>query len=560
MSLLSMLSLPETARARAKEELNSSASQGVLALLSSGTPGASRPLEPTSGSGSASGMMTTQNGAAIAPEAAEIVVAYMQASEIRNGLPPALPPVPPSEAVSERAPANPAVRAYPRQADGHGIKLAGYNVSRWAEDWRMMKDPKKRDDLFDRLKYLPLGSDELGYLTLSGEMRLRSNMITNPGLTPSEHRRENLLRIFAGADVHVGPVRFFGELAHGELGGHNYGSPSAKSRNALVAQQMFGEISGDVDGTALGIRYGRQEFTDGTAGFLSQRDDNNIHYPLSGVRAWAQTKGVRIGLFDFEMVRLGLDGANDDKPDSATRFSGINAGFVVADTKDRKVFLDPFFWRERNDDTRWGGIIGREERYYLGARLWGSVERLTFDWAVSHQHGDFRGRDIDAWNAFIAQTYKVSAEGLQPKVGIHFDLGSGGGTFDQGTLRISRAPTAGTIGYSYQGALNITNLFQVSPNITISPFKDVDVTTELQRSWRLSERDAVYRGAGTAYARSQDVDGSHVGDAIRLQASWKIAPRVSLMARYEYFMPGAVLEALNLENSTYVATWASFRF
>jgi hypothetical protein len=474
--------------------------------------------------------------------------------------PSAQPSTPPSEAVTERAPANPAVRTYPRQADGHGIKLGGYNVSRWAEDWRAMRDPAKRDDPLDRLKYLGLDDSGKMYLTLSGEVRLRSNLTTNPGLVDSEFRRENLLRMFAGADLHLGPVRFFGELAHGGLDGHNIGTPVANRRNQLFVQQAFGELSGDVGGYTLGVRYGRQEFTDGTAGLVSQKEDNTIRTSMSGVRGWVQAGQFRADIFDFKQIKLGLEGTGDDVSDDATRFSGITMGVVLANTKTRKIFLDPFVWRERNDSLRWGAVSGREVRNYYGARLWGSIDRLTLDWVFDHQDGDFRGRNISAWQAAAAQTYVINPKGWSPKIGIHFDYGSGGGSYGTGTIHVMKTPTAGMIPYSYQGALNITNLFQASPNITISPFKVLDLTTELQHSWRANSNDAVYRSAGTAYAGSQNIRGSHVGDAIRLQASWKVTSRLSVIGRYEYFMPGAILDHLGYTNSHYVATWASFRF
>jgi hypothetical protein len=149
---------------------------------------------------------------------------------------------------------------------------------------------------------------------------------------------------------------------------------------------------------------------------------------------------------------------------------------------------------------------------------------------------------------------------LKPKPGIHFDYGSGGGAYGTGTIRNTRTITAGSIAYSYQLALNLTNLFQVSPNFTISPSKSLDLTAELQHSLRVDENDAVYRGAGTAYAGTQLVKGAHVGDAARLQATWKVSPRVSVIGRYEYFEPGAVLKAVGSKGSHFLAGWVSFRF
>jgi hypothetical protein len=482
------------------------------------------------------------------------VIAY---AEQRSGaVPPPLPSVPPSEAVEARAPANDAIRTYPRQADGHGIKLGGYNNSRWAEDWRIMRDPTERDDVLDRLKYVPIDGDGDAYLTLSGEVRVRTNYFSNPGLVSSEHRREDMLRLVAGADLHVGPVRFFGELVHAGIGGHNYGVPPAKSRNELLAQQAFGEISGDVGPAVLGVRYGRQEFTDGPALLVSQKDDNTVRTVFDGGRAWAQLSNARVDLFDFKLVGLGKGGIGDDETDDGTRFSGTTLGFVLADDEKRKLFLDPFVWRERKDEQRWGSMTAREIRKYYGARLWGSIDRLTIDWTVDHQAGSFDGRPINAWNFFIAQTYALRDKG--PKIGIHFDYGSGDDD-DSRAINTARNAHGGTIPYSYQGALTITNLLQVSPNFTVSPVKGVDVTVEYQRSWRAEESDAVYRASGTAYAGTDQLEGSHVGDAIRIQAGWKITPRLSLTGRYEYFEGGDLLDQLGYDRSHYLATWLSFR-
>ena len=46
-------------------------------------------------------------------------------------------------------PASPVSTAYPTSAAGDGNTVNGYNQSRWAEDWRKLCDPAKRDDLID---------------------------------------------------------------------------------------------------------------------------------------------------------------------------------------------------------------------------------------------------------------------------------------------------------------------------------------------------------------------------------------------------------------------------
>ncbi|OLI69651.1 hypothetical protein IXO151_14745, partial [Xanthomonas oryzae pv. oryzae] len=120
-------------------------------------------------------------------------------------------------------------KGYSLEAQGWGAKQGGnmWQV-RWAEDWSYLKDPSKRKIPFDPLKYIPLNEDGDVYVSLSNELRVRSNTLTNPGLVPGRHSQQQyLLRAFFGADFHVGEhFRLYTELAHGSLDGRNEGTKS----------------------------------------------------------------------------------------------------------------------------------------------------------------------------------------------------------------------------------------------------------------------------------------------------------------------------------------------
>ncbi|HZU64462.1 MAG TPA: hypothetical protein VFF98_12325, partial [Novosphingobium sp.] len=132
-------------------------------------------------------------------------------------------------------PAELAVSSYPSEAAGDGNATNGYNLSRWAEDWSKMCDARNRRDLVDRLKCIPFNSRHSIYLTLSGEIRERVNLTTNPGLLNAEGQRQEMLRLVGGADLHVGPyLRFYGEVAHGGLGGINLGSVTGTQKNDAI--------------------------------------------------------------------------------------------------------------------------------------------------------------------------------------------------------------------------------------------------------------------------------------------------------------------------------------
>ncbi|NJC32701.1 hypothetical protein GGR88_000175 [Sphingomonas jejuensis] len=472
----------------------------------------------------------------------------------------------PQEGFKERVDptaAAPAAESYPAEAIGDGVTTGGYNQSRWVEDWTRFRDPSRIDDPIDRLKYVPLAADGDVYLTLSGELRLRSNHTTNPNLREARAQRQDITRIVAGADLHLGRhVRLFGELAHGGLGGVELGTPAATLRNDLVVQQSFVDVTGEIADVDLGVRHGRQTFADGPNLMVVPRDNNTIFFVFNGTRAWARTSRVRIDLFDFHTTRLGTEGIGDDKVDRDRRFSGVSTGIVLPGSwfGQSKLYLDPFVWRLRNDNAVWGLRTGREVRDFYGIHLWGDVGRASIDWTVNHQGGHFDGRPISAWQIFAAQTFRLGEARTAPRIGVHVDYATGGGSFDGGTLGTALAPFGNNVYYSYQLYATPTNFIAFAPNISFQPMPKVRATLEVQRSWRQDVDDAVYRANGTAFAGTQLGDARHIADTYRAQIVWTISPRVSVTGRYEHLAAGRALTDANYRSSDFLAAWLSLRF
>lgn len=475
-----------------------------------------------------------------------------------------LDPVAPQMTGTKEAPATPSVVGYPAIGNGEGTLSGKYNVSRWAEDWRAMRDPARRDDPLDRLKYLPLTQEGDVYLTLSGEFRYRVQETTNPDLRDRAAQRQERTRIFAGADLHLGEhVRFYGELAHAGLSGVNLGAPGANLRNTLTLQQGFGEVKGQIGGAEIGVRGGRQEFTDGPNLLMAVRDDPTLHFVLDGVRGYVRGKRLRADVFDLNFVNYGREGLGDDRTDGARRFSGVTFGYVVPNDflGTSKLFFDPFVWRLRNRAAAWGRQTAREERMFYGLHLYGDVDRATIDWTVNYQAGDFGDRKISAWQAFLAQTWRIAKSAGAPRVGVHVDYGSGGGAASgQGSVRTASGLYGNNIYYSYQGFLTPTNLMAISPNITVQPVKNLRVTGEYTMAWRPNVGEAVYRASGAPFAGTQNVGGKHVADLIRAQAIWSVTPRISLTGRYEHMMVKDALSNAGYKNSDFLAGWISLRF
>ncbi len=479
---------------------------------------------------------------------------------------PAAPANPQTSGPKERSSAGtaaPLSEAYPVEAIGDGVTAGGYNQSRWAEDWSRYRDPAKRDDIIDRLKFISIAGDGDVYLTLSGELRLRVNATTNPNLREAEAQRQDINRIVGGADLHLGKhIRVFGELAHGGLGGRNLGTPAATLRNDLVVQQSFVDVTGNVAGADMGVRYGRQTFADGPNLLVVPRDNNTIFFVYNGTRAWARAKSLRVDLFDYRTTRLGDGGTGDDVSDDTRRFSGISGGIALPKSLlgGSKLYVDPFLWRLRNDRALWGTTTAREVRNFYGLHVWGDAGPVNLDWTINYQGGQHAGRPIEAWLVLLAQNYRLGKDRTAPRIGFHADYASGGGAYGRGTLRNSLAPFGNNIYYSYQLFATPTNLIAFAPNVTFTPLKNVRVSAEYQFSWRDTTTDAVYRANGTAFAGTQNVAGRKIAETTRLQAVWTISPRINVTGRYEHLAAGPALTNAGYKSSDFFAGWISFRF
>ena len=452
---------------------------------------------------------------------------------------------------------------YPVGLNGDGAVVGGYNTSRWGEDWSAMRDAGSRKSPIDRLKFLPLDSAGDIYATLSGEVRVRVNETTNPNLVNAEGMRQDFLRLVGGADLHLGKhFRVYGELLHGGLSGINLGNVLGTQRNGLVVLQSFAEATDRVQDVDLGVRYGRQEFTDGPNLITSQRDNNNIHITFNGFRGWARGATHRVDVFDFRPTALGTNGTGDDYSDSTKRFSGVSAGFIVPPALfgGSKLTFDPFYWRHRDTTNAWGTRVGLAKRYYVGAHLYGDIGRVAIDWSVDHQGGKFIDQQIDAWHALFSQNYRLGQNATAPRIGFHADYASGGGSNGTGKLRDAYTPFGNNIYYSYQLYETPTNLITLAPTFTFAPVKPVRVALEYQWAWRADVNDLIYRANGTNFPGTQNFHARKQAEVARAQAVWTVSRRLSVTGRYEHLQAGPALTLAGYHNSDFLSGWISYRF
>ena len=445
---------------------------------------------------------------------------------------------------------------YPAQANGDGSTHRAFSPQRWAEDWRPDIDKDHPDELLDRAKYLRIGPGPDTYLTLSGNVRLRADSVSNPDLERGPARVQLLRRVHLGADLHWGDhVRIYSEIAHGDVMGDRARESPGTFHNALALQQAFAEVGGEFGTLDAGVRFGRQEFTDGPAHLVSARDNNSVRLTMNGLRGWLRGRRVRIDLFEFRPTLYGRGGTGDDRSDPSRRFSGATLGITIGDDND--MFLEPFLWRDHNQRAAWGAERSESERYYGGARLWGKSGRLTFDWSANRQWGHFGARPIDAWQVSGWQALDIAAPPLL-RFSIGFDYASGGAS--HGRQQTADAPFGNGTYLSYGLFLTPSNLIAASAGVSGAPTSTLRISFDYRRAWKADDADAVYRAGGKVYAGTDRPTPRRIADIARLEAQWTLAPRAMIMMRVERLHAGSALRAAGHVGSSAVTGWLTLRF
>lgn len=444
---------------------------------------------------------------------------------------------------------------YPLAAAGWGPLVGnGRFMSRWAEDWRARRAAGRAP----ALKALPLGGG--GYLTVSGEARMRLDAYRNARLARGDDYRQGLLRTTLGADLRLGPwLRAYAEVTSGQVEGRRR-EAGPNFQNDASSQQSLVDVHGRARGIWFGAMIGRQEFADGPRQLVSVSDGPNLHRTWNGVRLYAHGRRVRGGAFDLRATRPAR-GTFDETVDPAERLRGINGSMIVAGRGGAgSTFLDPFWIHSVHSAVRVGGRPGHDVRDTYGARLWRRGGRVTFDWTLARQTGRHAGREVDAWGAFAIQSVVLAERGWRPRLDLRIDAASGGGTGGPGTVREFH-PLYASTGYVAEGQFfSLANLLMVAPGLSLVPSPRTTLSLEYGPARRMSSRDAVRAGGMRAYDATREVGGSMIGDLLRVAAARTVSEHFTLFLTQEYLRAGRVLDRGGVPSGHYGQLGATLRY
>ncbi len=428
---------------------------------------------------------------------------------------------------------------------------------RWLEDYSTAPEVQLEDNIFTRVKRLPLSdSPTYPYLSLGGNYRLRYEHASNQvfGLFGPEDSDVILHRFLVHGDLQVAPtLRAFVQLGvYEEMG--RPGGPRPADESRVDLQQAFL----DIKLAALQLRIGRQELSVGTGLHTDVREGPNQRLAFDAVRATIFL-GKPSSVDVFYGQEVGLDQrAFRDSPADGARLWGLYGSKLLP--LGESAFVDLYYLGLHREEAVYEQGKGEEVRHTLGLRLAGNAGAWAYEVESLFQFGSFRGQDIRAWGVLTGNYYTVTALPWQPRLGLRANAASGDGDPHDGVLG-TFDPLFPNPSYLTEAALYYPrNLYELHPMLFLTPHKTVQVSLGFNWLWRFSRDDAVYTLPGVPLVPSRVSQARYTGSLFDFVLQWAPSPHLLLKLSYVHATAGDALRDAKGVATDFLMTSMDLRF
>jgi hypothetical protein len=454
--------------------------------------------------------------------------------------------------------------------EGGGPEPPPFRSLRYEEDYGYLRDPARRADPLDPLKWIRLGPSPEVWLSLGGEARWRYENYRNPdlglGQPPPPGRDDYLLqRLLLHGDLRLGPnLRVFAQVGDFRVFGRR-GAVSATDENPFDVVQGFAELAlppGLAAGDRFTLRAGRHEFSFGSQRLVSVREGPNVRRAFDAARAIWQGGGYRLDAFASRPVELRRDHALDDRSNPSQAFWGAYGTGPVPGLGEA-LRADLYYLGLEREDAAFAQGAGTERRHTLGARLFGAAGAWDWDVEAAWQFGSLRpaaGR-IRAWTVASDLGFTLGGLPWSPRLGVKTDIASGDGDPRDRTLGTFN-PLFPKLPYFSEASLVFpANVVDLNPNVTLAPTEGVSLLLGWNLLWRHRRADAFYAPpllepvAGTAGR-----GGRAIGQQLYAVAEWQATRNLEVRAFYVRFLAGGAVSQAGGRDSDFLGGSVAFRF
>jgi hypothetical protein len=434
-----------------------------------------------------------------------------------------------------------------------------FKYLRYDEDYSYLRNPACKKDAFDKIKFVPLNSDEDVYLSFGAEIRQTLEYFSNAqwGKGP-QGPPYSLQRYMAHVDFHSGTrFRFFGQMKSGlEFG--RAGGPRIFDKDELAVNQAFVDIGvSERSRSSIVLRVGRQELAYGGTRWVSVREGPTVHQSFDAARVILTGNEWRVDAFLSKPAQTNV-GVFDDRTDPTRTFWGVYATSTVSEPNSH---VDLYYFGLRHSGAKFQQGAAFEERQILGTRVWGTGHSWDYDVEPQVQLGSFGSNSIQAWAIEYDGGYTFQHARFSPRIGTGAGVDSGDHDDHNPDLQTFNPLFPRGL---YHELVNLTghaNKISVNPTATAHFNKRFSVTENWEFIWRESLGDGIYGVGGNFVRPGHPGDGRYVGSQPTTVLNWAIQRHLGMIVIYTHFFPGPFLRNTGPSDPVdHFSAWLDFKF
>ncbi len=426
---------------------------------------------------------------------------------------------------------------------------------RYDDDVSQFESPGARVNLYDDLKYIPLGDDPGEYLSFGGDLRERVEINSNALLGYSNKGVDayDLHRLLLFADIHYDGIQVFVQLGNeNEAGRAPAPLPTDIDRGDLA--QGFIDYAFAAGPGTLTVRGGRFEMAYDEGALIGLRDGPNVRQVWDGFQAFYVLPDARIDTFLVKPVNVS-PGYFDDRALKGQTLWGVHVSASPALIAPLKITA--FYYGDTMPDAAFYPRRGKEQTQTAGLRLLASLGGFDGSIGGIGQVGTLAAQNVVAWAAHADAGWTIKAP-WKPRLGLRIDILSGGS--GNGTVHTFNALYP-NYAYSTEATIEApANLTQIGATLGLHPTDTITVNYTLEGLWRYSVHDAFYAAPTFALIPPDGTSRRFLGMEQQIETIWQINRFLNLTAAYVHFDPGAFLRSAHAQSQDFGMTEISVRF
>lgn len=421
-------------------------------------------------------------------------------------------------------------------AQDNGKNYPGFQLLRAAEDYRFLQKDLPPDNLWERIKYIPLA--ENSFVSFGGDLRSEMQFLRNEFWEKDNNDAALFQRFMFHSDWHFGDkVRLFGQLKSAHSFGRN-GPDFFLNDDDLDFHQLFLGIN-------LGqstLEIGRRELTYGSRRLISFREGTNVRQSFDGARWIFRQENSRLDLLFYAYNPQNV-GAFDNEINTDQLLWGAYFVWNVPQTED--LNFDFYYLGVDNESPRFEQGSLEETRHSIGMRQWGTKGAFRFNNEVLFQFGKFGEGNITAWTVSSETKYELPIERLPTTIGLKAEIISGDDDPTDADLQTFNAlyPRGGYFGLL--ALIGPANLMDIHPSIEWTIGESWALNLDWDFFWRHQLNDGIYFPSGRLNVEGSTSEERFIGHQPGIQIGRPLNRFIEVEASYFYFFSGAFLKDIS---------------